>query len=196
MDFKLQSQIFMAFFRSGMLGYGGGPASIPLVQKEAVETYEWMSDEEFGDILALGNTLPGPIITKLAGYIGYHVGGVVGMLNALFATIFPTVFLMIVLIGFLTSFSDSPIVQGMTHAVAPVVGVMMLVLTYNFFKTSRDQLGWVGMIALGVVSILIIELLNVHPAILIAILLIAGFSSVRKKKQKDEENRPKKKVLS
>lgn len=56
-----------------MLGYGGGPGSIPLIHKEVVDKYEWMSDEDFGDLLALANTLPGPIATKLAGYIGHRV---------------------------------------------------------------------------------------------------------------------------
>ncbi|PSL48514.1 chromate transporter [Salsuginibacillus halophilus] len=183
MDVKLQSQIFLAFFRVGMLGYGGGPAAIPLVQKEVVELYEWMDDEEFGDLLALSNTLPGPVLTKLSGYIGYRVGGFFGMLGALFASVIPTVVLMIILIGFLTSFSDSPIVQGMTHAIAPVVGVMMLVLTYNFLKTSRNQMGWTGMLALTGLAILITEIADVHPAILIGILLIIGFSSIRHRKQ-------------
>ena len=62
-----QVQLFMAFFRVGMLGYGGGPSSIPLVHKEVVEKYKWMNDDEFADVLALRNTLPGPISTKMAG---------------------------------------------------------------------------------------------------------------------------------
>ena len=70
--------IFIAFFRSGMLGFGGGPSSIPLVHKEVVGTFKWMDDDEFSDVLALGNTLPGPINTKMAGYIGYRVGGIMG----------------------------------------------------------------------------------------------------------------------
>ena len=74
-----QADIFMAFFRVGILGYGGGPSSIPLVHKEVVDKYKWMDTDEFGDVLALGNALPGPIATKMAGYIGYRVGGILGM---------------------------------------------------------------------------------------------------------------------
>lgn len=70
------------FFRVGMLGFGGGPSSIPLVHKEVVEKYKWMNDDEFSDVLALGNALPGPIATKMAGYIGFRVGGFLGMMNA------------------------------------------------------------------------------------------------------------------
>ncbi len=66
-------QLILAFFRVGMLGFGGGPSSIPLVHKEVVGKYKWMTDEEFSDILALANTLPGPVGTKLPGYIGWKI---------------------------------------------------------------------------------------------------------------------------
>ena len=94
---KLQLNIFIAFFRSGMLGFGGGPSVIPLVYKEVVDRFKWMDDQQFSDVLALGNTLPGPINTKMAGYIGYRVGGFMGMVTALIASIVPTVILMLVL---------------------------------------------------------------------------------------------------
>ena len=95
---KQQLNLFLAFFRVGILGYGGGPGSIPLIHKEVVDKYQWTSDEEFGDILALANTLPGPIATKLAGYVGHRVSGVMGMLNAIVAVILPTIVLMLSLI--------------------------------------------------------------------------------------------------
>ena len=79
---NLYLNIFIAFFRSGMLGFGGGPSSIPLIHKEVVSTFKWMTDDEFSNVVALGNTLPGPINTKMAGYIGYRVGGMIGLLIA------------------------------------------------------------------------------------------------------------------
>lgn len=59
-------KIFMVFFRVGILGFGGGPSSIPLVKIEVVDKYGWMTNEDFQDTLAIANVLPGPIITKLA----------------------------------------------------------------------------------------------------------------------------------
>lgn len=170
-DLNMQKNIFIAFFRSSILGYGGGPSTIPLVHAEVVKNYKWMNDDEFSDVLALGNTLPGPINTKMAGYIGYRLGGIVGLLNAIIATVIPTVILMITLIGFLASFRESPIVQGMTQAVLPVVGVMMVTLTYSFVKQSQKGLGWPVALCLLIVSLLACEVLNIHPAIIILILL-------------------------
>ena len=185
-----QWQLFLAFFRVGMLGYGGGPSSIPLVHQEVVKKYGWMDDDEFADVLALGNTLPGPIATKMAGYIGYRVAGVTGMLNALLSTILPTIVLMIVLLTTVTSFKDYTWVKGMTAAVVPVVGVMLAVLTLDFYRKSAATLGWVKSLALIALSYGLIEWLGLHPAILIAGLLLAAIG--QKDKVKTSENEEKK----
>ena len=80
-------QLFLAFFFPNIIGYGGGPATIPLIEHEVVEKYGWMTKSEFSEVLALGNALPGPIATKMAAYIGYDVAGVFGAAIALFATV-------------------------------------------------------------------------------------------------------------
>ncbi|GAB3069018.1 chromate transporter [Virgibacillus ainsalahensis] len=169
---KTQWNIFIAFFRVGMLGFGGGPASIPLIHKEVVDKYKWMDAEEFGDLIALSNTLPGPIATKLAGYIGYRVSGVWGLLWAVFATIIPTIVLMIVLLTSLSSIKDFDWVQGMTAAVVPVVGMMLAMLTWQFINKAGKGLGWMQAIILGIVIFTLLQLFNVHPGIIIAVLLI------------------------
>ncbi|WP_110114722.1 chromate transporter [Bacillus sp. CGMCC 1.16541] len=175
-----QLDIFIAFFRSGMLGYGGGPSSIPLVKKEVVDTYKWMSDEEFGDILAIANTLPGPIATKLAGYIGYRVGGLLGLVNGIMATVVPTVILMVLLLTTLSQFKDQPWVAGMTKAVVPVVGVMLAVMTWEFLSKSTDYFGLKLAIMLAVFALIFMELFHLHPAILIIGLMLAAWIPVKR----------------
>lgn len=167
-----QKNLFLAFLRVGLLGYGGGPSSIPLVHAEVVSKYKWMNDDEFADVLALGNTLPGPIATKMAGYIGYRVAGITGMINAVLATIVPTILLMIVLLTSLASFKEQSWVAGMTDAVLPVVGVMLAVLTWDFFKKSQSGLGAGKTIALIITSIVLIEAAGLHPGFLIGGLLL------------------------
>ncbi|MGP4105602.1 chromate transporter [Virgibacillus sp. L01] len=167
-----QWHLFIAFFRVGMLGYGGGPGSIPLIHKEVVDKYEWMSDEDFGDLLALANTLPGPIATKLAGYIGHRVTGIVGMINAVLATIIPTIILMIILLSSLSSIKDVGWVQGMTAAVIPVVAMMLTVLTWQFFDKARKGMGWTQTLVMSAVIFVLFQFLNVHPGIIIGVLII------------------------
>ncbi|WP_047984221.1 chromate transporter [Ornithinibacillus californiensis] len=169
---KNQWNLFIAFFRVGIFGYGGGPSSIPLVHKEVVDKYKWMTDEEFGDLVALGNTLPGPIATKLAGYIGYRVAGIIGLINAVLATVLPTIILMIVLLTSLSSIKEFDWVKGMTAAVIPVVGVMLLVLTIQFFQKAVKGMGWLTTVIMSIVIFGLLSLLNVHPGIIIGVLLL------------------------
>jgi chromate transporter len=180
MKFKLHTDLFIGFFRSGMLGFGGGPSSIPLVQKEVVERYGWLTDDEFVDILAMANTLPGPIATKMAGYIGYRKAGISGLLVALFATMVPTVAIMISLIGVLTVYRDALVVQGMLKAIGPIIGVMLVQLTYSFLRQSLKGVGWVLTLIIGVVSLICYAFLGVHPAFLIAALIIWGLSAKKR----------------
>lgn len=181
-----QKDIFIAFFRSGMLGYGGGLSAIPLMQHEVVIRYKWMSEEEFSDVLALANTLPGPINTKLAGYIGWRVAGWRGMLNALLAAVVPTLILMILLLTVLNAYKDRPWVQGMAKGVIPVAGVMIGILAWDFIILSKRLMGWVPTIILTVISIIILQYLGVHPAFLILALLVTALLSREKKKEKRE----------
>ncbi|WP_017754669.1 chromate transporter [Calidifontibacillus oryziterrae] len=184
----VQGQLFMAFSRVGLLGYGGGPSSIPLVHNEVVKKYRWLTDDEFSDIIALANTLPGPIATKIAGYIGYRVGGVFGMINAVCASIIPTILLMIILLTSLSSLRDQSWVAGMTKAVVPVVGVMLAVLTWDFFSKASVDLGWMRTIALTLLTLFLLEYLHLHPGIVIAaLLLFAIFNPSHNQKQKQKK---------
>ncbi|WP_449355445.1 chromate transporter [Virgibacillus natechei] len=185
---KTHWNIFIAFFRVGMLGYGGGPGSIPLIHKEVVDKYKWMTADEFGDLLALGNTLPGPIATKLAGYIGYRVTGIWGMINAVLASIIPTIILMIVLLTSLASIKDFDWVQGMTAAVIPVVGVMLAVLTWQFMDKALVGMGWLKTGIMTVIIFVLLQFLNVHPGIVIGALLVLALVQ-KDKHRRDDGNR-------
>ncbi|MBA4494664.1 chromate transporter [Paenactinomyces guangxiensis] len=181
-------QIFLAFFRAGMLGYGGGPSSIPLIHREVVTRFGWMDDEEFSDILAIGNTLPGPIATKMAGYIGYRVAGVAGCLTGLCAMVLPTVILMIALLGIFAAYRNSPRFEGITHAVSPVVAVMLAVLAYSFFKKAwSNHYKWLT-VFISAASTVAIVLLDIHPAVVIGILLISTLLIKEKKMLPSQKN--------
>jgi chromate transporter len=160
-------EIFLAFFIPGILGYGGGPASIPLIENEVVDRYGWMTVNEFSEVLALGNALPGPIATKMAGYIGYEQGGVLGGFIGIFATVAPSLILMIVLLGFLYKFKDSPKVKRMTSFIRPTIAVLLGVMALNFFFTSYSDTGIWQTLFLIIISFLLLEKWKVHPAFVI-----------------------------
>ncbi|MGO1922625.1 MAG: chromate transporter [Jeotgalicoccus sp.] len=178
MHFKL----FMVFFRVGILGFGGGPASIPLVKVEVVDKYRWMTNEDFQDVLAIANVLPGPIITKIAGNIGYQLKGWSGIVTALVAIVLPTAILMTVLLTLFSEFKDLAWVQGMSAGVVPVVLVMLAVLTAEFMQTAKNAATWKFLIPFTLGMLVILEVLNIHPAIVIGIIIV--FSLLQKSSKK------------
>ncbi|SFE61692.1 chromate transporter [Alteribacillus iranensis] len=166
--------LFIAFFLPGILGYGGGPAAIPLVQYEVVERYGWMTMGEFSEVLAIGNALPGPIATKMAGYIGYEVGGVLGAGVAVFATVAPSLILMIVLVGILFKYRDSPKMKRMTKYVRPVIAILLGVIAFQFLNSSLEASGWVQTVILMIVSFFMLEKWSIHPALVIGLSIVYG----------------------
>lgn len=98
--------LIVAMARTGILGYGGGPSVIPLFRHEAVVRYKWMSDDEFGETLAVANTLPGPVATKMAAQIGYQQKGIIGAIVAVLAHIFPSTLAIIGLLSVLYTLKD------------------------------------------------------------------------------------------
>lgn len=185
----MYKDLFIAFFRAGMLGYGGGLSAIPLMHREVVKTYKWMEDDEFSDVLALANTLPGPINTKLSGYIGWRISGFWGLLTCILGTVIPTAILMTLLLTVLNSLKDSPWVQGMAKGVIPIAGVMIGVLAWDFISKSKNNLGWISTVIYTAISIILMELLGIHPAFLIIGLIIYAFISNEKEEEKIEERR-------
>lgn len=167
-------EIFLAFFIPGILGYGGGPASIPLVENEVVHRFGWLTVSEFSEVLALGNALPGPIATKMAGYIGYEQAGILGAAVGVFATVAPSLILMIGLMSILYKFRDSPKVKRMSNYVRPTIALLLGVMAYRFFFESYEGSGALQTLFLVVASYLLLERWKVHPAYVISGALVYG----------------------
>lgn len=172
-------EIFKANFIANILGYGGGPATIPLLEHEVVHKYEWFTVSEFSEMVALGNGLPGPIATKLAGYIGFELGGVLGAFIGVFATVAPSMILMIALLGLLLKFKDSPKVKRLTQYIRPTIAVLLGVMTFNFFMSAYETSGILHTIIIAVFSFFALERFRISPVFVILGALIYGAVFIR-----------------
>lgn len=160
-------ELFISFFTANILGYGGGPASIPLMYQEVVTQRGWLSDLEFSNMLALGNALPGPIATKIAAYVGYDVSGWIGVISALTATVLPSAAALILLLKLLQKYRSSTVVKGMTLLVQPVIAIMMLTLTLQMGKSSIASVGAIQTLGIAAVAFWAINIRKIHPALVI-----------------------------
>jgi len=170
---RLYWDIFVAFLAPSSLTFGGGPASIGLMQQEIVENYKWMSVQEFTDALALGNSLPGPIATKMSALIGFKVGGWPGAIVGLASTVLPTALAILLLFNAYNSFKDASWMKGMMKAVRPLIVVMIAQAAYKMVPAS---IVGTSTIIIAVLSVIGLEFLKIHPVILILVAL--GFGGV------------------
>jgi chromate transporter len=89
-------QMFVTFFNIGAFAFGGGFATIPLIQGKVVDQLGWLSLAQFRDGIALGQITPGPVFIT-ATFIGYKVLGIAGATVATIAIFIPSLAAMIVL---------------------------------------------------------------------------------------------------
>ncbi len=164
------ADLTVAFTKVGVFGFGGGPSFIPLIQRE-VETRQWLSREAFLDAFAFGNALPGPIATKLAGYVGYRVAGWTGALVALLALTVPTIVAIVALAALYVEYQDSRWVAGFLTGLRPVVIGLLLYTVAVFAPGALGPLGswrshrlrW----GLAVAAFVAAIAFGVHPGLLI-----------------------------
>ena len=167
----------IAFGKVGLFGFGGGPSFIPLIQRE-VEARRWLTREAFLDAFAFGNALPGPIATKLAGYVGYRVAGWAGALVALLALTVPTILAMVGLAALYVEYQASPWVAGFLTGLRPVV-IGLLVYTVVIFAPGAlgplrawrsNLLRW----GLAIAAFVAAVAFDIHPGLLILAGGVAG----------------------
>ena len=71
-------ELFITFFIIGAFTFGGGYAMLSLIQNQVVTVHQWLTPEEFTDIVAISQMSPGPIGINSATYIGYSVPHAMG----------------------------------------------------------------------------------------------------------------------
>jgi len=136
-------QIFILFTRVALFSWGGGPASLALMQRETVAA-GWVTSAEFADAVAVGNALPGPIAPQVSAYVGYKLAGVPGAIAAATGTVLPTTLLMLAMVALFFGIKDSPAIQSMLTAVRPVVVGLLLWTAYDMARTvyGARTVGW------------------------------------------------------
>lgn len=135
-------QLFWGFFKVGILGYGGGPGSLSLIQAISVDEYHWLTNQRFAEMLAIGNALPGPIATKMAATIGWRVGGLIGALAALLGVVVPSVILMLGLYRLMLKYHSNPYVAGLIRGVTPIVIVLLLLIILDLIPGTVSKQRW------------------------------------------------------
>jgi chromate transporter len=168
-------KIFILFSRVALFSWGGGPASLALMQRETTAA-GWINSAEFADAVAAGNALPGPIAPQVSAFVGYKLAGIPGAVAAVAGTVLPTTLLMLLMVVYFFSIKDSPAVKAMLQAVRPVVVGLLLWTAYDMAYSvfSAKKLGWTSALFGGwdkvlivVVAFAVLTLTRINPALVI-----------------------------
>lgn len=180
-------RLFLTFLKIGVFSFGGGLATIALIQHDVVEQQGWLTSQEFTDIVATSQITPGPVGINTATYTGYtaivNAGysewmGILGAFIASFSIILIPVILMLIVSKFLLKHKDNKIIATtMSVLRLAVVGLIaaaaLLLITPETFGNASPQL-W---ISIGIFAVVFIASLRFKASPILMILLsgVAGF---------------------
>jgi chromate transporter len=133
-------EIALVFLKLGSIGFGGPAATIAMMEDEVVRRRHWVSREDFLDLMAAANVIPGPNSTELAIYLGHRRGGRAGLILAGACFILPAAFIVISIAWAYRRFGLLPqvnyILQGIKPVVLAVIFQALWGLTRNALKTK------------------------------------------------------------
>lgn len=186
-------QLFYEFFMTGLFAIGGGMATIPFLYDISDKT-GWFTHAELANMIAVGESTPGPIGVNMATYVGFLTGqdvaGIPGaILGAVIATlglVLPSIIIIIIIAAILNQFRKSKYVQNAFYGLRPAssgliaaAGISVAATTLFFAEASgwMNKFNWKG-IALAVVLWVLTNLVKptkkLHPIVFIGFSAIVG----------------------
>ena len=184
-------QLFYTFFKIGLFGFGGGYAMLSMIQGEVVTRYDWVSTQEFTDIVAISQSTPGPIGINSATYVGYtavqNAGfdgilyGILGSCTATFAVVLPSFILMLLISKFFLKYQKHPMVEAVFKGLRPaVVGLLasaalLLMNVENFGSFNTDKYTFIVSVIIFIITFVGTYKYKLNPIAMIIVMGIAGF---------------------
>lgn len=165
-------KLFWSFVQIGFFSFGGGMASLPLVQNQVVDVNHWMSLIEFTDLITIAQMTPGPIAINSATFVGIRIAGIAGALIATLGCILPSCIIVFFIAWMYGKYSNSAVVKGILSGLRPAVvaliasaGITLTVLAFygeKGFSLSYRDINFVAVI-LFAVSLFVLRKYRFNP---------------------------------
>ena len=175
--------ICFEFFKTGLFAVGGGLATLPFLT-QMQEKYGWFTAEELANMIAGGESTPGPIGVNMATYVGYMTKGIVGGLAATLSLVLPSLIVILIVARAMDKYQKNPIVQNMFAFMRPAVAGLIAaagyaVLKIALFQESQTLLGSVNWVAVALFAVLLVllhlkPLKKLHPIVFILVGAVCG----------------------
>ena len=135
-------QLFVTFFKIGAFTFGGGWAMISIIEREIVDKHHWLEKEEFLDLLAVAQSLPGILAVNISVAVGDKLRGVKGSVCAALGTILPSFMIILAIAIFLTPdmIKNNSILSPVFKGIRPAVVALIVAPVISAAKAAR--LNW------------------------------------------------------
>lgn len=192
----LYLRLFFEFFKTGLFSIGGGMATIPFLYKMSDAT-GWFSHNDLANMIAVGESTPGPIGVNMATYVGFVTGmqqgglpfAILGGVVATFGLFIPSFIVILIVASFLKAFRDSKYVDFAFYGLRPAsagliaaagISVLQSALLFpeefanGFALSGINWIGCVLAVVLWVLTNKVKKTKGLHPVIFIAFSAIVG----------------------
>ena len=151
------------FLKLGFTAFGGPAAHIAMMEDEVVRRRQWISREEFLDLLGATNLIPGPNSTEMAIHIGHRRAGWAGLLVAGSCFILPATLIVGAISWAYVRFGSLPQAEGILYGVKPVV---LAIVLQAICRLARPALKTRVLLAMGLAAV-VLGLLGVNELIIL-----------------------------
>ena len=186
-------KLFWEFFKTGLFAVGGGMATIPFLY-DLSDSTGWFTHNDLANMIAVGESTPGPIGVNMATYVGFLTGmqqnGVPGaILGGVIATlglVTPSLIVIMIVAAVLQSFRNSRYVNSAFYGLRPASTAMIAaaglsVMVSNLFYSgvisvqSINWKGWILAIVLWILTNKVKSTKKLHPIVFIGASALVGF---------------------
>lgn len=170
-------KLFLVFLEIGAFTFGGGYAMIALLEHEFIEKRNWISKDEFVNMVAIAESTPGPIAINCATFIGYKINGIAGALTATCAICVPSVIIIMIVSmvydTFLKNIYVAEAFWGIRICVVYLIGSVGIKLLKEMENCVTNY-----MIAGGIFAVMVATFLLNKSCSAILLILICGLMGV------------------
>ncbi len=161
----IYGQLFTTFFKIGAFTFGGGWAMISIIEKEIVDKHHWIDREDFLDLLAIAQSLPGILAVNIATSIGDRLKGMKGGIVASLGTILPSFLIILAIAIFLTpeTIKESRVLSSIFMGIRPAVVALIIAPVITTAKAAKLKLTTIWIPALAALMISLNSRIRYNP---------------------------------
>ena len=168
-------ELFIVFFKLGAFTIGGGIAMLPLLQNTLIEEKKWFTKEEFVDIVAVCQSLPGVVAINMATYVGYKKKGLLGSIVSTFGVTIPSFVIILIIAKFVTSLGNNRVVMGaMAGLRAAALGLVAVAIIQLFPAAIKNKMS----LLVAIAAFVLIAVIGVNTAYVIMFFIMLSIMGV------------------